>query len=147
MKKCKICGETKPLDQYHRARQNVKGVDSRCKTCKSVAEAERYRDDWFRYQINLKRSECRKKGLPFDLDKEYLQGIWTDGCPVFGVPFVRFDKTHDQSPALDRVDPTKGYVKGNVCYISARANRIKYNATVEELRKVLLYIEGATTIP
>ena len=31
--------------------------------------------------------------------------------------------------------------------ISSRANRIKYDADAEELKKVLAYVEGATTIP
>jgi hypothetical protein len=42
--------------------------------------------------------------------------------------------------------PVEGYVVGNVQYISARANRIKYNASPSELRKVLAFMEGATTI-
>ena len=32
-------------------------------------------------------------------------------------------------------------------YISARANRIKYDATVEELQAVLDYCKSPTTIP
>lgn len=38
-------------------------------------------------------------------------------------------------------------VIGNVSWISGRANRIKYNATVEELRAVADWMERATTIP
>lgn len=41
------------------------------------------------------------------------------------------------SPSLDRIDSSKGYVKGNVRVISARANMLKNNATVEELTLVL----------
>lgn len=51
------------------------------------------------------------------------------------------------SAHLDRLDPNKGYVIGNVSWISGRANRIKYNATVEELRAVADWMERATTIP
>jgi hypothetical protein len=43
----------------------------------------------------------------------------------------------DNSPSLDRIVPEKGYVAGNIRVISQRANRIKSNATVEELRAVL----------
>jgi hypothetical protein len=38
------------------------------------------------------------------------------------------------SPSLDRIDPTKGYVKGNVWIISSKANTFKSYATHEELK-------------
>lgn len=34
--------------------------------------------------------------------------------------------------SLDRIDPRKGYVKGNVWIISYRANLIKNDGTAEE---------------
>tara|TARA_R110000851_G_scaffold97331_2_gene210939 strand:+ start:8270 stop:8623 length:354 start_codon:yes stop_codon:yes gene_type:complete len=108
--------------------------------------AKDYKEKWFTYQARLKKAECKRKVLPYDISPEYLESIWTLHCPVFGGEFVRFDKTNDNSPALDRMIPELGYVRGNLCYISARANRIKYDATPEEIRKVLAFMEGATTI-
>jgi hypothetical protein len=57
-------------------------------------------------------------------------------CPVF--PWIRLEfrvgaERQDNSPSLDRIDNTKGYVKGNVRIVSWRANRLKGNATDEEL--------------
>jgi hypothetical protein len=46
------------------------------------------------------------------------------------------DGLKDNSPSLDRIDPTKGYVPGNVWVISHRANRIKNNATFEEFETI-----------
>jgi hypothetical protein len=42
---------------------------------------------------------------------------------------------------LDRINPEKGYVIGNVNWISGRANRIKYNATIYELESILSYMK------
>ena len=42
-------------------------------------------------------------------------------------------RVHDASPALDRLDNAKGYVKGNVVVISYKANRMKSNATIDEI--------------
>lgn len=47
-------------------------------------------------------------------------------------------ETCDNSPSIDRFDPTKGYEPGNVWVISQRANRIKNNATFEEFEKIYL---------
>jgi hypothetical protein len=37
---------------------------------------------------------------------------------------------------LDRIDPTKGYVKGNVWIVSHRANTLKGNTTHDELKAI-----------
>ena len=147
MKTCRNCNETKDWDQFHVSKTNCDGLNHECKSCRNKEQAKKYRDNWFHKYSLVKRSECKQKGIPFDLTGEYLEEIWTDTCPVFGVEFVRHDKRHGACPALDRVDPTLGYVKGNVKWISSRANRIKYDASAEELKKVLDYVEGATTIP
>lgn len=146
MKTCKICNETKGLTNFTKYAHSADGVHTKCRECLSKYKAQDYKDKWFVYQARLKKAECKKKGLPFNLTPEYLESIWTTYCPVFGEEFVCFDKTSDRSPSLDRKVPSDGYVVGNVTYISARANRIKYNATPDELRKVLAFLEGATTI-
>ena len=40
-KKCKICGELKPLSEYYKAQSNSDGLDTRCKKC--VIEANTLR--------------------------------------------------------------------------------------------------------
>ena len=42
---------------------------------------------------------------------------------------------------IDRIDPKKGYVKDNIIVVSMRANRIKSDATVDEIRKVADFYE------
>jgi hypothetical protein len=56
-------------------------------------------------------------------------------CPLRGVPLSVGTGQHtDDSPTLDRKDPRRGYVKGNVWVISHKANRLKGNFTPNELR-------------
>ena len=64
-------------------------------------------------------------------------------CPVLGMEL----KVHKgspggrpDSPALDRVDNTKGYVRGNVQVISHRANMMKSDASPKELRDFAKWI-------
>ena len=47
---------------------------------------------------------------------------------------------HANSPTMDRINPKRGYVKGNVMVISYKANSMKQDvdfATVERLYKAL----------
>jgi hypothetical protein len=76
-------------------------------------------------------------GIPFNLTKEDIQ-IPTH-CPILGLElnWNQGKGYHPDSPSVDKIRPELGYVKGNVRVISARANLLKNDATVEELIKVL----------
>ena len=76
--------------------------------------------------------------VDFNLTVEDI--IIPDECPILGIPLDRRDRNH--APSADRVDPTKGYIKGNVRFISMQANRLKSNATAEDLEKILKYVKG-----
>lgn len=93
-----------------------------------------------RYQIwcSIKK-RAKLKGLDFNLTLDDIPQI-PKKCPVLGIPIIENKGSHqptDNSPSVDRIDSTKGYIKGNIRIISNRANRIKADATIEELRKVL----------
>lgn len=64
-------------------------------------------------------------------------------CPVLGIQLTA-DGPRDTRPSLDRVVPANGYVLSNINVISFKANRIKSDATPDELRRVLAYSEYAT---
>ena len=58
-------------------------------------------------------------------------------CPVLGFKIdYKGKRNADNIPSLDRINPKKGYVKGNVRVISNRANFLKNNANYAELLKV-----------
>ena len=82
------------------------------------------------------RCRAKKKNLEFNLSVQDI--IIPDKCPVLGISFCTNNdkKRNSSSPSLDRIDNTKGYIKGNVIVISWRANRLKNDATVEELYKI-----------
>lgn len=59
-------------------------------------------------------------------------------CPLLGIPlFVGTRQVKNNSPTVDRKDSTKGYVPGNVWVISWRANRIKADGTLAELKLIV----------
>lgn len=90
--------------------------------------------------LKAARGRAQSKGVPFDLTPDDI--TIPDVCPVLNIPLeVAAGKATDGSPSLDRLIPELGYVVGNVRVISNRANRIKYNATLEELQAVVRYLE------
>jgi hypothetical protein len=66
------------------------------------------------------------KGLEINIKLEDI--IIPPTCIYLGIPL---DSTN---ASLDRIDSTKGYIKGNIQVISALANRMKNDATIEELK-------------
>lgn len=90
------------------------------------------------------KSRAGRSGLDFDISVEDVH--IPEKCPVFGSTLFVGKGIHGpNSPSIDRVDTSKGYVKGNVCVISHRANCIKRDATAGELRLILAYIERETS--
>lgn len=84
------------------------------------------------------KSRCKLNNIPFNLDLDDIK--IPEFCPVLGIklnPRTLKATCSNESPSLDRIYPDKGYIKGNVRVISARANLLKSNATVEELECVL----------
>jgi hypothetical protein len=82
------------------------------------------------------KQRAKAKGLEFNIDKEDV--IIPEVCPVLGLRLVQGSGGHHAgSPSLDRIDPSKGYIKGNVRVISYRANLLKSDATLEELELIL----------
>lgn len=86
------------------------------------------------------KSRSVRKGLEFNLSIEDI--IIPEFCPVLGIPlFFSAGKKTDNTPSVDRVDNSKGYVKGNVRVISNKANTLKSSMSLEELKKIVQYIE------
>lgn len=77
------------------------------------------------------------------MDAEYLESIWTGRCPALGVELCKnADRSDECAAELDRFMPELGYVRGNVTFLSRKANRIKNNCSAEELDKILDWMKN-----
>lgn len=86
----------------------------------------------------MAKKRAKTKDLEFDLKEEDISIPAI--CPVLSIPIERNEGKCGpsmNSPSMDRIDPLKGYIKGNIRIISHRANTLKNNASVNELILVL----------
>ncbi len=83
-------------------------------------------------KVTRKKQNCKKTQWEFDLDISDID--FPRYCPILGIELDYFaEKLSPNSPSFDRVDPTKGYVTGNVAIISQKANSIKRRYTYDQL--------------
>lgn len=103
--------------------------------------------DWHRrYQKEMLRgakTRAKARGLEFSITIEDIP--IPARCPVFDIELRPTIRTGSRAkgrhaPSLDRIDPRRGYVPGNVIVISWRANHLKSNATADELRKLVEWL-------
>ena len=96
------------------------------------------------------RTRALRDNVPFNLTLQDLVEIATDRCPIFETAFVwggakmGKGRTRPDTPTLDRILPELGYVKGNVAFLSYRANRIKDNGTMQEHYNIADWIWNQT---
>jgi hypothetical protein len=97
---------------------------------KNLAKMRERRPEYFM----LKGAKYRSKieNLPFNLEESDI--IIPEYCPILGIKLKQAEGyVSDDSPSLDKKIPKLGYVKGNVAIISYLANKMKQNATPEQL--------------
>lgn len=133
LKLCTSCGAEKGVDEFPSNGRG--GSRQRCVPCYQV-----YRlalpDYMLRKAFDNRKFFAKKNDIPFSISLSDLLPI-PDNCPVLGIPLRHgIGGTTDGSPSIDRIVPSQGYVPGNVIVVSHKANRIKNDATPEELMAV-----------
>ena len=96
------------------------------------------------------KARATRRGLPFNLELSDIK--IPSHCPILGIPLVSVVgcgmgsiKARNNSPSIDRIDNTKGYVKGNVIIISMRANNLKVTGRLKRYLPLLISSEFAVS--
>ncbi len=136
-KACPHCKQPRSgldFDECHAVKD---GLQSWCRECSRT----RLQKAPLAYSIFwVAKSRAKSKGIEFSLKVEDI--LVPPVCPVLGIPlYTNRGKAGPNSPSLDRIDNKRGYIPGNVRVISYRANILKGDASVEEVRKILAYME------
>jgi hypothetical protein len=87
-----------------------------------------------------KGAKKRAKDKQLDFDIEVSDIIIPQFCPLLNIPIIHITgtgKRRPDSPSLDRLDNSLGYVKGNILVVSWRANKLKADAEFQELQRLV----------
>lgn len=115
---------------------------------KNKTKLQTYQHEWYlqksnaepiKYMLKAAQRRARKGGYSCTITEEDIH-IPTH-CPSCKCELVKATgKAQPNSPSLDKIVPSLGYVPGNVIVICWRENIIKHNATLEELEVLVKYL-------
>ena len=154
-KQCSKCKRTKPLGDFFNASRYRDGKYPSCKSCQKIATKKSVLKKWgtmgnyyseYRNRITggnpsiiytKKKCNALKHNVVFTLTREeFIE--WYDKqnkkCHYCGIDQAKITLNQDMMPninihrlTLDRLNPKKGYEKGNVVLCCSRCNLIKNN--------------------
>jgi t-SNARE complex subunit (syntaxin) len=142
---CKECNQSLNLNKFSLIEKwdANSGTKNTCKKCSiKIRQTEKLNRDWkvdaARLLYKNIKSRCKRMGREFSIELEDI--TIPEKCPVFGFELKRENReTWMCAPSVDRIDSSKGYIKGNVTVVSRRANILKRDATLEELEQLFNY--------
>ena len=107
-------------------------IPTTCKTKKRMY-VNNAKMRWLNRMLSVKK-------VPKKLRQEFLSKIeLPDVCPILHIP-LNYEANKgirtDNSPSIDQILAGNGYTLDNILVISWRANRIKNDSTVAELKKI-----------
>ena len=138
-KQCNRCSEVKEASEFTKNKLSKDGLYSLCKVCKATSTRRQKEANTIGVMLVSTRSRAKRKEIDFNISKEDL--FLPSHCPILGSELIiGKGKCTANSPTIDRIDSSKGYVRGNVHVISHRANTIKSDANLEELHLVYKYM-------
>lgn len=150
-KKCNKCGEVKPHSDFYKDASMSDGIMGKCKNCHINAVVSRSNSlDDATYLWRIAKQRAKRMGREFAITIDDVKAVDTDLCSVLKIPIKRYPQgelksAQPDAKSLDRIDPTKGYIPGNIRVISFRANTLLSNQTQEEAR--LIYLSYQSTNP
>lgn len=143
---CSKCKQTKFVREFTPRPNRPVGWYSRCHSCKATSRKQRYHErrienptqQWSVLASNWTKDRAKKSGVVYALSSEYLQKELEESlnrCRYCAceLNFQATIKDRHRGPSVDRIEPSLGYIQSNVVVCCYRCNRIKNDATPDEL--------------
>jgi hypothetical protein len=153
---CRRCSETKPISAFdYRSGNRSHQVKSWCHQCTrnyfNAYMKRRYHENPQRYikgrkdrhasnpaRVMLTSAKRRARDYKMECTITLADIIVPEFCPVFGIRLaVANGRSAKNSPTIDRIDNTKGYIPGNIWVISRIANDLKRDASLADLEALV----------
>jgi hypothetical protein len=120
---------------YHREYNRKWMAANRKKNGDAVREYDRARREAnpAKRLLAATKQSAKLKGLEHNITEADI--ICVPVCPLLGITIDYTAGTGKtlQKPSVDRIDPTKGYIRGNIEVMSGQANLMKNKSTRDEL--------------
>lgn len=159
-----MCKLEKPKEEFHKASSALDGLNYYCKMCNKlhankyrIKNREKIRERGLESRNNNPskrlyhsiKNRAKKYGLEFNIEPSDI--VIPEYCPLTGIKINTSSGVgrNRDCPSVDRIDNTKGYVKGNIRVVSDLGNRMKSDASKAELLefsiRILRYISNEDT--
>ena len=133
-----ICGTNLPKN-WSTSSENIQNLNEIRKNIKSCP-----------FKSFLRRIRSRNK--IYDITAEYLEEVWNQQkglCPYSGISLVlpkcHCNKNKLNLASLDRIDSSKGYIKGNVQFVALPINYLKSTFSDLDVKCFLKKISNYTS--
>jgi hypothetical protein len=117
-----------------RTKQKIYAKTDKAKQLQRQSDIKSKQANFENYMWRHLKNRCKKENKTFDLKVSDI--IIPKLCPYLQVPLTRIlgqGKKQPYNPSIDRIDSTKEYTKDNIQIISEKANRMKQDASIQEL--------------
>ena len=136
-KRCGKCNNVKHFLEFRKNKNSAFGYSYFCKECD---KSRIFYRDKRKVLLQAAKKRAKDKNLDFNLDLDDI--ILPQKCPILDIELkFNTNKVEPNSYSIDRIDNSKGYVKGNIQIISFKANTIKSFASLDEIEKVYHYMK------
>lgn len=164
-KQCSKCNTQKAYSEFYNAKRYKDGKYPSCKECQKNATEKSILKRWGtkqKYYAEYRnktvggnpRTICAKKkcnalshGIPFEFTTDEFEEWYNNQelkCSFCDIPQDKITQHQWLMPSInihrltiDRINPKKGYIKGNICLACARCNLIKNNIlSYEETKEI-----------
>jgi hypothetical protein len=129
---CVCCAAQHNKLAHVKEKQRGKATQYR-KTEQAKLNLARYKKTGTARLCNMK-VRAKAIGVPFNLISLPEK---VDRCPILGITLDYNTFGKENSAEVDRIIPALGYVEGNTRWLSRRANRLRNNATYDELLAIV----------